>query len=165
MIKFNIHCSLFQSPSLWNLLKLLYSTVQIIILVQIIIHTEPFHTVGHCERRNKDWYYMMSEFISKSSMKVNKSFQENISTMQKKSKRRSVARILLTPAICERLCVKRNDVTCCIHRLRRIVDLSYVRFHVFRETSNIFDLSSYKTSITTLSFLLFCSLFRKSFIL
>lgn len=116
-------------------------------------------------RRDKDWYYVMrSEFISESSMKVNKCFQENISTIQKKSKRRSIARILLTPAICERLCVKRNDVTCCIHRLRRIADLSDVRFHVFRETSSIFDLSSYKTSITTLSFLLLCSLFRKPFI-
>lgn len=92
-------------------LKLLYSTNY-----NTSIHTEPFHTVGHCMRRDKDWYYMMrSEFISESFMKVNKSFQENISTIQKKSKRRSIARILLTPAICERLCVKRNDVTCCIH--------------------------------------------------
>lgn len=131
------------------------------------VHTEPFHTVCHCTGRDKDWYYewmMGSEFISESFMKVNKSFQENISNIQKRSKRRSIARILLTPAICERLCVKRNDVTCCIHRLRRIADLSHVRFHVFRKTSNIFDLSSYKTSITTLYFLLLCSLFRKSFI-
>lgn len=35
-------------------LKLLCSTNY---NTSIGLHTEPFHTVGHCMRRDKDWYY------------------------------------------------------------------------------------------------------------